>query len=95
MVRRQIPTNTIHPTEKHKKHIPILYSPLNHCEIAYIASPQSRSIRMPNPIKHIILTPLQAEEKALIVAQMKTNSYDPWTNRKITILPEPKSKKKD
>jgi hypothetical protein len=55
---------------------------------------------MPNPITHILLTPLQAEEKALIVKQIKMNSHGPWVNSKITSLPKlkgttPESKKKD
>jgi hypothetical protein len=55
---------------------------------------------MHNPMTHFLLTPLQAEEKALIIKQMKTNSYDPWKNGKVTSLSKlkgttPESKKKD
>jgi hypothetical protein len=55
---------------------------------------------MPNPITHFLLTPDEAEEKALIVAQIRANSRGLWTNGKVTTLPKPKektpkSKKKD
>jgi len=46
---------------------------------------------MPNPIKHYVLTPKQAEEKALIVDQMRTNPRGPWVNGKKTNLPKLKS----
>jgi hypothetical protein len=54
---------------------------------------------MANPIKHYILTPQQAEEKALIVEQMRTNPRGPWVNGKLTSIPKlkgtsPGSKKK-
>ena len=54
---------------------------------------------MPNPIKHFLLTPQQAEEKALIVAQMRPNPRGPWVNGKRTSIPKltgkiPGSKKK-
>jgi hypothetical protein len=53
-----------------------------------------------NPIKHFVLTPQQAEEKALIVEQMKANTRGPWVNGKMTHLPKlkgimPRSKKKN
>jgi len=44
------------------------------------------------PIKHFILTPGEAEEKALIVARIKINSRSRWSNGKKMILPEPKAK---
>jgi hypothetical protein len=47
---------------------------------------------MPNPITHFILTPSEAEEKALIVAQIRANSRSLWANGKKTNLPEPKGK---
>jgi hypothetical protein len=47
---------------------------------------------MPYPIKRFILTPSEAEEKALIVAQIRVNSRSRWTNGKKTILPDPKEK---
>jgi hypothetical protein len=55
---------------------------------------------MANLIKHFTLTPEQAEEKALIVEQMRTNPRGPWVNGKMTSLPKLKgttheSKKKD
>jgi hypothetical protein len=55
---------------------------------------------MPNPITRFLLTPLQAEEKALIVKQMRTNPRGPWVNGKRTSLPKlngrtPESKKKN
>jgi hypothetical protein len=55
---------------------------------------------MPNPIKHITLTPEQSEEKAFIVAQMRTNPRGPWVNGKMTEPPKQKpaasgSKKKN
>ncbi|MCX6121275.1 MAG: hypothetical protein NTX44_06610 [Ignavibacteriales bacterium] len=43
---------------------------------------------MPNPIKHFVLTPKQAEEKALIVDQMRINPRGPWVNGKKTNLPK-------
>jgi hypothetical protein len=49
---------------------------------------QSRSKGMPNPIKHFVLTPKQAEEKALIVDQMRINPRGPWVNGKKTNLPK-------
>jgi hypothetical protein len=55
---------------------------------------------MPNPITRFLLTPLQAEEKALIVEQMRANPRGPWVNGKMTSLPKlkgttPGSKKKE
>jgi len=55
---------------------------------------------LPYPIKRFILTPSEADEKALIVAQIRTNPRGPWVNGKKTILPKlkgttPGSKKKD
>jgi hypothetical protein len=55
---------------------------------------------MPKPITRFLLTPLQAEEKALIVERMRTNPRGPWVNGKMTSLPKlkgttPESKKKD
>ena len=53
------------------------------------------------PTKHYLLTPQQAEEKALIVAQLRPNPRGPWVNGKMTRLPKLKgttlsrSKKKD
>jgi hypothetical protein len=43
---------------------------------------------MPNPIKHFVLTPSEAEEKALIVDQMRVNPRGPWVNGKKTNLPK-------
>jgi len=43
---------------------------------------------MARPIKHFPLTPRQAEEKALIVDQMRTNPRGPWVNGKRTTLPK-------
>jgi hypothetical protein len=43
---------------------------------------------MANPIKHFLLTPSQAEEKALIVEQIRTNPRGPWVNGKKTSLPK-------
>jgi len=37
---------------------------------------------MANPIKHYLLTPKQAEEKAFIVDQMRTNPRGPCVNGK-------------
>jgi hypothetical protein len=45
---------------------------------------------MANPIKHFLLTPSQAEEKALIVEQIRTNPRGPWVNGKKTSLPKSK-----
>lgn len=61
---------------------------------------EKRSNSVANPIKHILLTPQQAEEKALIVEQMRTNPRGPWVNGKLTRLPKlkrsaPRSKKKN
>jgi len=55
---------------------------------------------MPNPIKRFVLTPQEAEEKALIIAQIRINPRGPWVNGKKTSLPKlkgttPGSKKKD
>jgi hypothetical protein len=43
---------------------------------------------MANPIKHYVLTQSQAEEKALIVEQMRVNPRGPWVNGKRTTLPK-------
>jgi hypothetical protein len=43
---------------------------------------------MANPIKHYVLTPKEAEEKAAIVDQMRTNPRGPWINGKKTNLPK-------
>ena len=43
---------------------------------------------MAKPIKHFLLTPRQAEEKALIVEQMRANPRGPWVNGKRTTLPK-------
>jgi hypothetical protein len=45
---------------------------------------------MANPIKHYLLTPKQAEEKALIVDQMRMNPRGPWVNGKRMNAPKPK-----
>ncbi len=63
-------------------------------------SKEKRSNSVANPIKHISLTPQQAEEKALIVEQIRPNPRGPWVNGKMTRLPKPKrttsgSKKKN
>jgi hypothetical protein len=55
---------------------------------------------MSNPITHFLLTPQQAQEKALIVEQMRANPRGPWVNGKLTRMPEqkrttPSDKKKD
>ena len=55
---------------------------------------------MANPITHILLTPQQAQEKALIVERMRSNPRGPWVNGKLTTLPKLKgatssNKKKD
>jgi hypothetical protein len=55
---------------------------------------------MANPITHFVLTPQQAQEKALIVEQMRTNPRGPWVNGKLTNRPKqkgttPGNKKKD
>jgi len=55
---------------------------------------------MANPITHFLLTPQQAQEKALIVEQMRANPRGPWVNGKLTSLPKQKgtpssNKKKD
>jgi hypothetical protein len=44
------------------------------------------------PLKRSILTPNEAEEKALIVAQIRADSRVRWTNGKKMSLPEPKVK---
>jgi hypothetical protein len=49
---------------------------------------QLRNKGMARPIKHFILTPRQAEEKALIVDQMRINPRGPWVNGKRTTLPK-------
>ena len=49
---------------------------------------QSRSKGMANPIKHYVLTARQAEEKALIVDQMRTNPRGPWVNGKKVTAPK-------
>jgi len=43
---------------------------------------------MAKPFKHFLLTPKQAEEKAFIVDQMRTNPRGPWINGKKTTLPK-------
>ncbi len=63
-------------------------------------SKEKRSNGMANPIKHISLTLEQAEEKALIIEQMRTIPRGPWVNGKMTRLPKlnrttPKNKKKN
>jgi hypothetical protein len=53
---------------------------------------------MPNPITHFVLTPQQAQGKALIVEEMRANPRGPWINGKLTRLPKQKRttpKKKD
>jgi hypothetical protein len=55
---------------------------------------------MAKPITHFVLTPQQAQEKALIVEQMRANPRGPWVNGKLTRLPNhkrttPVNKKKD
>jgi len=55
---------------------------------------------MTKPITHFLLTPQQAQEKALIVEQMRANPRGPWVNGKLTRLPKQKrttlgNKKKD
>jgi hypothetical protein len=55
---------------------------------------------MAKPITHFLLTPQQAQEKALIVEQMRANPRGPWINGKLTRLPKqkrtsPDNKKKD
>jgi hypothetical protein len=45
---------------------------------------------MANPIKHFTLTHQQAEEKALIVEQMRANPRGPWINGKMTRLSKQK-----
>ena len=55
---------------------------------------------MANPITHFLLTPQQAQEKALKVEQMRANPRGPWVNGKLTRLPKQKrttlgNKKKD
>jgi hypothetical protein len=55
---------------------------------------------MANPIKHYTLTHQQAEEKALIIEQMRANPHGPWINGKMTRLQKLKrttsrNKKKD
>ena len=47
---------------------------------------------MANPITHILLTPEQSQEKALIVEQMRANPHGPWVNGKLTRLPKQKRK---
>jgi hypothetical protein len=47
---------------------------------------------MPNPITHYVLTPSEAEEKALLVAQIRADSRSQWMNGKKTSLPKPKEK---
>jgi hypothetical protein len=43
---------------------------------------------MANPIKRYVLTPRQAEEKAFIVDQMRTNPRGPWVNGKRMSAPK-------
>jgi hypothetical protein len=53
---------------------------------------------MAKPITHFQLTPQQAQEKALIVEQMRSNPRGPWVNGKLTTMPKHKGtapKKKD
>jgi hypothetical protein len=53
---------------------------------------------MAKPFTHFLLTPQQAQEKALIVEQMRVNPRGPWINGKLTRLPKHKRttpKKKD
>jgi len=55
---------------------------------------------MARPNTHFLLTPQQAQEKALIVEQMRANPRGPWINGKLTRLPKQKgttsgNKKKD
>jgi hypothetical protein len=45
---------------------------------------------MVKPITHFLLTPQQAQEKALIVEQMRANPRGPWINGKLTRLPKQK-----
>jgi hypothetical protein len=65
---------------------------VNHCKIPYIILQQFWKNSMPNPITHYLLTPSEAEEKALLVAKIRADSRSPWMNGKKTSLPKPKEK---
>jgi hypothetical protein len=50
----------------------------------------TRSIRMPNIIKRILLTPSQAAEKESIIDKLRINPLGPWVNGKKMSLPKAK-----
>ncbi|MCX6135429.1 MAG: hypothetical protein NTU47_16615 [Ignavibacteriales bacterium] len=51
---------------------------------------KERSNDMAHSITRIVLTPREAEEKALIVDQLRANPRGPWVNGKKMGLPAPR-----